>query len=302
MFEQPKPILPKQEGPDGPLGQARKKLGLVRAAARDAFFEHVDNPDAAAPWDVLADTNKGKFIRTQALFGILRDAIPDEVFNRLTLGHYQYKPDELAIDPKRYAFEAKKLDNGGECNVYRLISQDPEYPTLVIKIDKTTRQNVDVLVERGKMVRKEYEEKKEWYRDLPELIPEELQFIGKSPRGGRIALFTLQEYFGTADQIHDLFHGYTEAELVALLGSDPKLAESFRIFAKATLDRAEVQDEMIDTLGNKNIAIVDRPEGRRLILLDAHVVHHPKHPGSPEDGERIQVHLDFLRRVLAAIG
>ncbi|TXG80637.1 MAG: hypothetical protein E6R14_08915 [Thermomicrobiales bacterium] len=299
MFEQPpKPKAPAEEHP---LKRARKKLSLVRSAARDAFFDHVDSPDAPAPWDALMDPETGKYDRVKALFGIVRDAVPDAAFKRLTFGHYEYRPDELAVNPEQYEFEARKLDGGGECSVYRLISKRPDRPNLVIKIDRTTRQNVDVLVERGKTIRAEYEEKQEWYRDLPGLIPEEMQFIGKSPRGGRIALFTIQEYLGSASEIHDLFHDYTPADLAQLASEHPDLRHALLTFARITLERAVARDEMVDTLGRKNVAIVDRTEGPRLMLLDAHVVHHPAHPTYPGQDERIAEHLDFLRELVAKL-
>lgn len=299
MFEQP--LKPKSPAEEHPLKKARKKLSLVRSAARDAFFDHVDEPDAPAPWDKLVDSEVGKYDRVKALFGVVRDAVPDAVFKKLTFGHYEYRPDELAVDPQQYEFEAKKLDGGGECSVYRLISKRPDRPSLVIKIDRTTRQNVDVLVERGKQIRTEYEEKKEWYRDLPDLIPEEMQFIGKSPRGGRIALFTIQEYLGSANEIHDLFHDYTPEQLVALAAGHPDLRRALLTFAHITLERAVTRDEMVDTLGRKNVAIVDRPGGPHLMLLDAHVVHHPAHPTYPGQDERIAEHLTFLRELITQL-
>lgn len=299
MFEQPP--KPKPSAEDHPLKRARKKLSLVRSAARDAFFDHVDSPDAPAPWDELLSAETGKYDRVKALFGIVRDTVPDAVFKKLTFGHYEYRPDELAVDPKQYEFETKKLDGGGECSVYRLISKRPDRPSLVIKIDRTTRQNVDVLVERGKQIRAEYEEKQEWYRDLPGLIPEEMQFIGKSPRGGRIALFTIQEYLGSATEIHDLFQDYTLKKLAALTLGHPDLRQALLSFAHTTLERAIARDEMVDTLGRKNVAIVDRSEGPRLMLLDAHVVHHPAHPTYPGQDERIAEHLRFLRELITEL-
>ena len=136
MFEQPP--KPKASPEDGAVNRAKKKLGLVRSAARDAFFDHVDDPEAPAPWDTLVDGETGKYDRVKALFSILRDTVPDAAFRRLTFGHYEYRPEVLAIDPEQYEFEAKKLDGGGECSVYRLISKRSDRPSLVIKIDRTT--------------------------------------------------------------------------------------------------------------------------------------------------------------------
>ncbi|MFZ1626460.1 MAG: hypothetical protein WAT81_01485 [Candidatus Moraniibacteriota bacterium] len=299
MFETPKPP---QEKPKVPKQGLSWKLVRVGSAAANAMWEHVDNPDAPSPHETLLDNRQGKFVRAQALFSVLRDAIPDPLFKKLTGGHYEYKGDVLPIDPALYRFEAEKVGNGAECNVYKLISLDPERPTLVIKIDIDVRRSVDVLVARGKQIRDEYEEKKEWYRELPDLIPEEMQFISKSPRGGRNALFTIQEYFGTADQIHDLFRGQTKTELIALLKRDPELRVQFQTFARITLERAADQDEVIDTLGDKNVVLVDQPDGhQQLRLLDPHVVKYPKRPVNANEEKLILADLDFLREVSAAL-
>lgn len=290
MFESPR------------LAALEKRVRRTADAADTAFFEHEDNPDASPPWETLFDSKKGKFRRVQALFSVLRDAVPDPIFRRLTGDRYEYQRAALPVNPDRYEFDVRKIGNGEECNVYKLVSLDPEYPTLVIKIDNTTTQDADRLVARSKEIRGEYEEKRGWYRELSGLIPEELQFIGKSPRGGRNAVFTIQEYFGMADQIHDLFRGYSKEVLLKILRSDPELRVSFLAFVRITLDRAASHDEAVDTLGDKNVVLVDGEDGRRdLRLLDSHGVKHPDHPVNEDEGRRIHADLEFLREVSAAL-
>lgn len=300
MFES---LKPSKKEPDAREKESFSwKLERLGAAGANALWEHTDNPDAPMPLDRLFDPKLGKFKRAEAFFATCRDMIPDGLFARITSGRYQYDGSVLPIDPARYQFDEKKVGNGAECNVYKLTSLDPEQPSLVIKIDNGLRRGVDVLVERGKQIRTEFEEKKEWYRELPDLIPEELQFISKSPRGGRNALFTIQEYYGTADQIHDLFRGYPKAELIEILRSDPALSESFRVFAKITLDRVESHDEVIDTIGDRNVVLVDQPDGTRVLrLLDPHIVKHPSRPPNELERNLVQADLDFLREVSAAV-
>lgn len=283
-------------------------MGVIKPARRvidaveNAFFDHVDNPDAEPPWEVLCDSQKGKFRRVQALFSVLRDVIPDPVFKKLTGKRYEYQGEVLPINVERYEFDARKIGSGEECNVYKLVSLDMERPTLVIKIDTTTTQNIDGLVTRGKLIRSEYEVTKDWYRAIPDCIPEEFQFIGHSPRGGRKALFTIQKYYGMADQIHDLFRSYSKEELIEILRSEPELRATFITFSKVTLDRVESHDEVIDTLGNNNVVLVDNPDGRHnLRLLDPHVVKHPNHPVNVDEGKRIRLDLRFLQEVSAAL-
>lgn len=297
MLETPK----SKNEPNGKRGLGWK-AERVGAAAANALWEHVDNPDAPPPFDTLFDANLGKFARTHALFAVLRDVVPDMLFNKVTGDHFQYRGENLPFDPKRYQFEARKIGAGAECNVYKLTSLDPEYLSFVIKIDNGPRRDVDTLIARGKKIRSEYEEIKGWYQGLPGLIPEEMQIISKGPRGGRNALLTVQEYVGTAEQIHDFFRGYRREELIGIMETDEELRDSFLNFSRITLDRAETYDEVIDTLGDRNVLLVDQADGRRVLrLLDPHVVKYPKRPVNESEGRQIRADLDFLRSLQMAL-
>ena len=298
MFESP---AGKSTPEEKTVKTGRNPLDRVGAALSTALWEHAGDPEAPAPYSTLIDPEAGPFQRTKALFGILRDVVPDAVFNKLTRGRYQHHGEVLPIDPKRYQFETKKVGSGSECSVYRLTSLDPAQPSFVIKIDNGVRRDVDVLVERGKELRAEHAEMREWYRDIPEFIPDEMQFIGKSPTGGRNALFTLQEYIGTADQIHDLFRGQTKAELIDILRQDPALRATFLTFASVTLEKAEIAGEMIDSIGDRNIVMIDQADGgKALRYLDPHGKYKLA-TVSEKKRQVLQADLDFLWAVRAAV-
>lgn len=296
MFEQPPQPTPFQ----GKKKQ-RSPIDRVGAALSTALWEHAGDPGAPAPFSRLTDSHLGPFERTKALFAILRDAIPDSVFEKLTQGRYQYRGEVLPIDPNKYEFDSRKVGGGSECNVYRLTSLDPNQPSLVIKIDNGVHRGVDVLVERGKELRAERDEMAEWYQSVPEFIPEEFQFIAKSPVGGRNALFTIQEYAGTVDQIHDVFRGQSQAELIALLKNDPVLRRSFLDFARITLEKADRSGEVIDTIGDKNIVLIDQSDGMKTLrYLDPHGKY-LLNETSDKKKKLLQADLDFLREVSAAV-
>lgn len=299
MFETPQP----KKKPDEKRGLGTK-VERVGIAATNAFWDHVDNPNAASPYGTLFDESLGKFARTQALFAVLRDTVPDALFNKMTGNRYQYREEILPIDPKRYQFEARKIGAGAECNVYKLTSLDPECSSLVIKIDNGSRRDVNTLLERGKQIRSEYEAVNSWYQELPDFIPKEMQFIAKSPRGGRNALFTVQEYAGTADQIHDVFRGYdSPIQLAEIIKNDAELLETFRKFIQITFEHIESHDELIDTIGDKNLVLIDRPgERKALRFLDPHSVKHPQRPVNEKESARIQSDIAFLKTLQGALG
>lgn len=296
MFERPT-----NPAPDDLKKKRPNPVDRVGAALSTALWEHAGSPDAPAPFSRLVDSKAGPFERTKALFAILRDAIPDSLFEKLTQGRYQYHGEVLPIDPKAYDFDTKKVGSGSECNVYRLTSLDPSRPSLVIKIDNGVYRGVDVLINRGKQLRAEREEMSEWYQSVPGLIPEELQFIAKSPAGGRNALFTIQEYAGTADQIHDLFRGYSRTELIEILKNDSSLRELFLNFARVTLEKAAECGEVIDTIGDRNIVLIDQPDNTKALkYLDPHGKYVLSEV-SEKKKKLLQADLDFLRSLVTEL-
>lgn len=280
--------------------KTKSNLQKVRAAADQAFLAYAKTEGEIKDdhWKIILDSDKGKYARTKALFAFVRDVVPDAFFHQLTKGRYEFQGEKVAIDPEQYELEEKKVGSGSESYVFKLNSLVPDQPSLVLKVDRTETENVDALVERGKQVRTEWETIKGWYQDVPGLVPDEFQYIGQSPIGGRNALFTIQEYFGTKDELHDFFRDVSRERLLTLLRQDRAFRESFITFARVTLDRADQYDEMIDTYGENNLVLVEREGRNQLILLDPHVVKHPK-TAPPHEKEAFAKHLQFLRDMLA---
>jgi hypothetical protein len=268
-------------------------------AAENAFFNHERGMGIEEAWNALIDPNAGKFRRTQAAFAVIRSIVPDVVFEKLTGQHYKYHDDVLPIDPEKYVFDEKMIGGGFECNVYRLNSLDPTHPSLVIKIDQFVSRSTDKLLARAREVKDDYEKKREWYRELPTLIPDEYHFIGKSPRGGKKAFFTIQEFLGSTDMMRDVFRGIDKEGLLEVLRKNLRLREEFKKFVEITARHAREKDEMIDTIGDKNLALVERGSDVSIILLDPHVTKHPI--ADEKESARIQADLVYLEDVAAAL-
>lgn len=279
----------------------KKPLRKVRAAAEGAFLEHAETGGGIEgdPWKTILDPTQGKFARTKALFTALRTMVPDTLFHQLTGNRYEFQGDKLPINPEQYELEEVKIGSGWECSVFKLTSLDPQWPSLVVKVDRTGTEDVDALLERGKEVRHEWETMKEWYQSVPGLVPDEFYFIGHSPIGGRNALITLQEYLGTRAELKDFFRDVSGERLRELLVSDAQFRQNFVAFARVTIEHAEQHDEMIDTVGANNLVLVERPTGAELLLIDPHVIKHPQ--GTEIESERRELgrQLAFLRTMLA---
>jgi hypothetical protein len=279
----------------------KKPARRVQAAADAAFLQYAQNegPVIAEPWKIVLDSSKGRYARTKALFAAVRDMVPDGLFHQLTGTRYEFQGENISIDPNKYELEERQVGSGSENNVYKLTSLDPNLPSLVVKVDRTDTEDVDVLLERGKEVRREWETMKEWYQSVPGLVPDEFYFIGRSPIGGRNALITIQEYLGTKDELRDFFRDVSAGRLHELLTSDTAFRRDFIAFARVTIEHAEKYDEMIDTIGVNNLVLAERPAGAQLLLIDPHVIKHPR--GTEVENERqvLGEQLTRLRTMLA---
>lgn len=272
----------------------------IRFAADRAFLGYPGNTKSTEDfWQDLIGSEPGNMKRAVALFSIIRSIVPDDVFNRLTGNSFVLQKDMLPIDPAQYLFEERKVGEGGECHVYRLTSQDSDKLSLVIKIDQT-RGATEQLLKLGTKLRNMYEEQKAWYAAIPDFVPDECQFIAQGPRGGERALFTIQEFFGDASKIKDVFRDIPQDELLALLREDAQLAETFRLFASITIAQAEQHDRMIDTLGEKNVSLIDTKIGKRLILLDPHTTYHPSQEELIKRNS-LRADLTYLKNTLALL-
>ncbi|MEK9151588.1 MAG: hypothetical protein AAB547_03070 [Patescibacteria group bacterium] len=285
----------------------RETLKFLKDAPKNILFatdkalvEYSENTKSMDDfWKDLFESESGNLKRAVALFSIIRGIIPNAVFNRLTGNSFVLQKNMLPIDYAQYLFEEQKIGEGGGCYVYKLTSQDSKKPSLVIKIDQT-RGATEKLLARERDLRSAYEEQKAWYAAIPDFVPDEFSFISRGPRGGEKALFTIQEFFGDASKIRGLFRDIPQDELLTLLQEDAQLAETFRLFASITLNQAEKNDRMIDTLGEKNVSLIEKDNGKRLILLDPHTTYHPSQE-EPIKRKLLLADLTYLQNTLALL-
>jgi len=250
---------------------------------------------------VPRDRTKETIARVRSFFETLRTIIPENVFSRL-IDKTQKTTDAFAIDPAKYTFDEKIIAPGGECHVYTLHSLEATVPSLVIKIDTCKTRNIDTLFRRAQYVQHDYETLKEWYQAIPTLIPEEYHFIGKTPPaiGHRSAFFTLQKFFGNADNIQDVFRGIDKETLLQILRTNTRLQADFRKFVDITKQHAVQHDAMVDTLGDKNVALIQQEKEMHLMVLDPHHILHPA-TTDRKNHAKLMADLQYLEDIVTAL-
>jgi hypothetical protein len=215
----------------------------------------------------LFGMDESKFDRTVAMLSIMRSLVPVDF-------KYDYKTDHLPINPEKYEFKEGTIGRGGENDVYLLESKTAADASFVLKMNHMDNGSVDQLVARAKEIKDEYEKVKEWFAEIPGLVPDELSLIMESPRNGKPAIATLQQYFGT--EIRDIFKVMMRENLPQLLEKNPKLKADLLNFIRISEAKVAETGEMVDLLGARNLSIVKVGEEERLLLLDPHLISHPE--------------------------
>ena len=236
-------------------------------AAEDAFInKRIEEIKLSEHFATLFRVKETKFKRTVALLRILKATTPFEL-------KYDYKKEDLPFNPVDYEFQERKIDSGGENDVYLLESKKADFPSWVLKINHCDEGNTKELAARASQIKKEYEEVRNWYANMPELIPQEDSLIMESPRNGKPAIITLQQYYG--HEIKDIFELISQEKLSEIFEENPKLKEDLLNFLRITKKKEAETGSMVDLGGPKNLSLIKIGDEERLILLDPHLISHP---------------------------
>lgn len=255
-------------------------------ATETAFVdEQIKNRKATEHLATLFGEAESKFDRTVAMLSLVRNLLPFEP-------KYKYETEHLPINPEMYEFKEGTIGRGGENDVYLLESKVEGAPSMVLKMNHMDNGSTDQLVARAKEIKDEYEKVKEWFKEMSDLVPEELSLIMESPRNGKPGIATLQKYYGK--DIRDIFRVMMRENLPKLLEKNPRLKAEMFNFIRITDAKAAETGEMVDLLGPRNLSIVKVGDEERLLLLDPHLISHPER--NQEDVKaRQKKRLDYLR-------
>lgn len=214
----------------------------------------------------LLDGNSSKFSRTVALLSLVRRLAPIEL-------KYNYQKEDLAVSPDRYEFKEGAIGRGGENDVYLLEAQNEDAPSWVIKVNRQDRGDVAQLTARAKEIKADYEDIKESFRDLPDLIPPEYTAIMTDPRDNKPAIITLQPYLGR--DLRDLFRKTETDPVGATVRANPNLQADLRNFLRINEEKLQSSGKMIDLIGPRNLVLVKSGGQDRLLVLDPHLISNP---------------------------
>lgn len=270
----------------------------------EKFKKHIDQLSDAQEYASMETREKGdvsayKLVETiESDDPAIRDFDKEVAFCRL-VGKVKpgfldptrmYDAGKLPIDPKNYEFKPM-IGMGGESKVYPIMSKSPELPSWIMKIYRKEKGSTSELVEQGKKIKEEYEKIKDWYKAIPDAVPQEHMIIADDPKVHEPRLIILREFI--SEEIIDIFEDISEYQLCELLKRDHKLRNAYQKFCEITLLHEQQSHEMIDVLGKKNISLLRNGDRYKFIILDPHIIYSTK-TSRKDRIERLKRHLNFM--------
>jgi len=242
--------------------------GYYKEKFQDAIGEGIGQKDEKSWQELFGNFGEiGKYRKTVAIISMIAKIAPGFV-SRKTL---EMIPTE---DPNTLPFNLEELDfsgkigSGGEHKVFLLKSKDEKNPSYVLKINFQNHGHLDNIIEKAGEFKKEFEELRDIYSDIPGLIPDEMTIVISHPKNKKPAMATVQKFLGK--NLRDVITGFKEEELLSILRENPKLRGDLVQFYEITMRRYKSNESVADLLGENNLSVVENKDGYSLVFLDPH--------------------------------
>ena len=241
---------------------------------------------------------KGKtYKRAEAFFGLVRQSFPESFWEKHGIQEYFRDYSELPIDEQKYRL-SHRVGSGNQCDCFLLESlhqPEGEDRSLVLKAFQNGGNSVSELKKKGAQVKQDYEILREWYKEMPDLIPDQWPVImGKFqiPHGHPM-LAVVQKFLG--NRIQDVASGFTDEAWSKVCNENPALREELKKFYEITQHDVDQYGKVPDLLGQDNLAVAWRQDTPRLVFLDPDGIDRIADMES-KTVKKVNDRLDLLRR------
>lgn len=254
--------------------------------------------DLSSNLATLVDSSHCRYARTLAGLRIAAHYLPGFARQKIKMS-LDYTSENLPFDTEKYHFSGY-LTEGWINKIFLLESLTDKSPSYVMKVNKfsigiKTLNNKQIFDEAQKQ-KNEYEEINKAYKDIPDLIPQELYIVANSPHRGMPASIMLQPFIG--DKLRDIFDDIEKEELQYLLQSNTEFRNQLTNFLKITKENPKLLSKNIDILGAKNLSVIGEKGKERLIFLDPHYAHTDDQNKYNDRHHQIAARLQYLSGLL----
>lgn len=219
------------------------------------------------------------FLRTQALFELIRKAIPEQVWERAGSENFFRDYSAFPIDPNKYSI-SHRVGSGAQCDCFLLENKEDaekEAKSLVLKVFQKSGLTLAELEKKAQQVKGDYSTLKQWYMDMPGLIPEQSQVIMtrfQKPHN-KPMLVVLQQFLG--NRVQDVALDFTDEVWKGVCKKHPVLSTQLQQFTDITEDNAKNYGKVPDLLGRNNLSVAWLSGKPNLFFLDPDGIDEFKH-------------------------
>ncbi len=265
----------------------------IKLALEEGIVERNSPEKASKLIKEILNKKNGRYKKLVACVQLIKQALPTALSESLVKKLDQKDFSHLPFNPKKIILK-DKIGAGYVSKVYLLESQTENQTSFVIKLDFCHYGDTEKLQQIAKQNNQDYEFVRQYYQDLPDLVPSELSFITTVQKNKQPIIATIQAFIGS--DIRDVFNDFSHLELVKLLKKDNDLQQDFIKFVDLTLNLAEKQQKVIDLLGEKNLVIVENQGKYYLKFLDPHLIS-SLIKSTTERSQRLQEAISYLKNI-----
>jgi len=272
-------------------------LGKISRGADNAFTDPRESlpPIPESAFEAVKPRSN-MYLRARAIFGLARRTMPESVWQKLGAGDFFWDVNQLPVNFKKYSLK-HRLGSGNQCDAFLLepnAKSHDEASSLVMKVFQNGSKTLEQIHEKAVQVKNDYETLKDWYKDMPGLIPNQAEVI--LPRfqrpHGEPSLVIFQDFLGKG--IQDVAHDFSAEHWTKTCAQFPQLNSQLRQFVNITERNIVEKDLVPDLLGRDNLAAAYDKGSVKLVFLDPDGIDHISHMDD-KTKKRVLDRLSLLR-------
>ncbi len=210
-----------------------------------------------------------RYPRLVAALSLVNELMPEALSRQLAKKLDRKDFSQLPFNPEKLEFK-EKIGAGYVSKVYLLEAKADSLPSYVLKLDFNKPGDANDLHKFVKQNQEDYERIKDYYRDLPDLIPEEESLLLTGRKDRKPVVATVQKFIGT--NLKDVFNDYTPEELRTVMANNPALHKDLAHFTELSLAWRVERSEAVDLVGEKNLVVAEQDGRLVLKFLDPHLI------------------------------
>ena len=209
------------------------------------------------------------FVKAVKFFQLLKSLIPKELVGDEDYKKFFRDVSLLPVNPQHYRFKGR-VGSGKRCDVFLLEDLHGGNNSLVFKLEYSGVRDLSKLQQRAMKIQDAHETITEWYKTIPNFIPEQKTIIIEGLQrlsGKHAAIATIQKFMGA--NLRDVAEEISDFEWKKMAREHPLILGELKDFFAITKTKLQETGYIIDVPGKRNLSLAEIQGEPRLVFLDA---------------------------------